>query len=560
MNLRMQNIYKSFGANNVLQNVDFELKSGEICALLGENGAGKSTLMNILGGVIQADKGTITIDGETRKFDSPVDSLDAGIGFIHQELNLINDLTIYENMFITHLIKKGILLDAAKMRDDTAAFFKQMNIDLDPDTMVRDLDTSYKQIVEICRALLQKASIIIMDEPTTSLTDPEIQRVFGMMRTLKEHNVGIIFISHKLGEVMEICDKYTVLRDGNIVSSGMVSETNQRQLAAWMVGHEVQTGTNSQRAGYGNEMLKLEDLSDEHHFHNISLSVHQGEVLGVTGLLGDGRSELFQTVFGAMNEGKYTGKIFLEGKEVHIRDTYEALATGIAYLPRNRKENAILKDMTILDNGSLVILPRISHQGFIDFSRQEELFTEQVAKLRIKMGDKSDAITSLSGGNQQKVVLAKWLMSNPKVLVLDNPTQGVDVGAKEEIYTIIRALATQGVAIIVLSSEAQEIMRVCDRTLIMFHGRMVGEFKGDEMTERDIMFMATGGENADSVVTGADATGDETIGGEAVGTDITGSKTIGGEAMNTDNTGSKTIGGETKGSDTKAKEVEGVKL
>lgn len=498
MNLTMEGIYKSFGANNVLQDVDFTLSTGEICALLGENGAGKSTLMNILGGVLQSDKGSIRLDGSPVVFSSPVDSLDAGIGFIHQELNLINDLTIYENMFLTHLPKKGLFLNAKEMREKTQDLFDKMNIDIDPGTMVRDLDASYKQIVEICRALMQDASIIIMDEPTTSLTDPEIQRVFTMMRSLKEQGVGIIFISHKLGEVMEICDRYTVLRDGSMVAAGLVSETDTKQLAAHMVGHEVVSETIHRENECGEEMLRLEALTDGVNFHNISLSVRKGEVLGVTGLLGDGRSELFQTVFGAMG-GKYTGQIYLDGQPIHMKNTYQALDAGIAYLPRNRKENAILKDMSILDNGSIVQLPKIKQKtGLIDFEKQTELFTKQEEELRIKMGDKYDLITSLSGGNQQKVVLAKWLMSDPKVLILDNPTQGVDVGAKEEIYSIIHRLAEEGVAIIVLSSEAQEIIRVCDRSLVLFHGKKVGEVSGEEMNEHNIMYLATGGNQNES--------------------------------------------------------------
>ena len=499
MNLSMEKICKSFGANNVLTEVNFTLAAGEICALLGENGAGKSTLMNILGGVLPADSGQILLDGRPVSFATPVESLDAGIGFIHQELNLINDLTIYENMFLTHLPRKGMFLDAKQMQRKTRELFERMNIDLDPNTMVRDLDASYKQIIEIGRALLQDASIIIMDEPTTSLTEPEIKRVFAMMRTLKEQGVGIIFISHKLGEVMEICDRYTVLRDGHMVAEGLVSETDTRQLAAHMVGREVNTDTLTRKVELGEEVLSLNNLSDGKHFHEISLSVRAGEILGVTGLLGDGRSELFQSVFGAMGK-KYTGSLKLMGKEQKITSTYQALNAGIAYLPRNRKENAIIKDMSILDNGSIVHLPKlIKNKLFIDFDKQEKLFARQVEDLRIKMGDQYDLITSLSGGNQQKVVLAKWLMSDPKLLILDNPTQGVDVGAKEEIYNIIHRLAEKGVAIIVLSSEAQEIIRVCDRTLVLFHGRQVGQLKGEEMTEHSIMYLATGGNLKESV-------------------------------------------------------------
>ena len=493
----MKKINKSFGANNVLQDVDFSLKTGEICALLGENGAGKSTLMNILGGVLQADSGSISLDGKTVRFATPVDSLDAGIGFIHQELNLINDLTIYENMFLTHLPKKGVFLDAALMQQKTAELFAKMNLDLDPCAMVRDLDASYKQIVEISRALMQDASLIIMDEPTTSLTDPEIQRVFAMMRTLKEQGVGIIFISHKLGEVMEICDRYTVLRDGHMVAEGMVKDTNPKELAEHMVGHEIRTESRKGSGEYGEEMLRLENLSNGKHFHDISLSVRAGEVLGVTGLLGDGRSELFQTVFGAMGR-RYSGTVYLEGKAVQISNTHQALSAGLAYLPRNRKENAILKDMSILDNGSIVHLPKLVKGIFIDEAKQKAQFERQVEELRIKMGDMADLITSLSGGNQQKVVLAKWLMSDPKVLILDNPSQGVDVGAKEEIYGIIHRLAEQGVAIVVLSSEAQEIIRVCDSSLVMYHGRIVGHVSGDDMNEKNIMYLATGGNQTET--------------------------------------------------------------
>jgi ribose transport system ATP-binding protein len=298
---------------------------------------------------------------------------------------------------------------------------------------------------------------------------------------------------------MEICDRYTVLRDGHMVASGQVSDTDPRKLATHMVGREVSTDAFSHTRELGEEVLRLENLSDGKFFHDISLSVRAGEILGVTGLLGDGRSELFQTVFGAMGK-RHFGQIRLMGQNVKITSTNQALEAGIAYLPRNRKENAIIKDMTILDNGSIVHLPKLlKNMFFIDVQKQEAMFARQVEELRIKMGDRLDLITSLSGGNQQKVVLAKWLMSNPKLLILDNPTQGVDVGAKEEIYNIIHRLAEEGVAIIVLSSEAQEIIRVCDRTLVLFHGRQVGELKGDEMTEHSIMYLATGGNQNESV-------------------------------------------------------------
>lgn len=493
MNLSMRGIYKSFGANDVLKSVDFHLSEGEICALLGENGAGKSTLMNILGGVLQPDQGTIALDGAPVQFHTPSQSLDAGIAFIHQELNLINDLPVYENMFIGREIKKKSgLLDHKAMIARTRELFESMSLDIDPLAMVSALDASYKQIVEISRALMMKASIIIMDEPTTSLTDPEIERVFQMLRTLRQQKVGVVFISHKLREVMQICDRYTVLRDGAVVAEGLVRDTSVENLARDMVGHEVRTQARTRNAQLGVEVLRLESLTLEPYYRNVSLSIHAGEVLGVTGLLGDGRSELFRTVFGDM--GHYGGRILVEGKPVVIHSTPQALALGIGYLPRNRKENGIIKDMSILENGTVVTWPRDSKMGFLHSKKIEKDFDDLEKELHIKLGSAKDLIGSLSGGNQQKVVLAKWLDANPKVLVFDNPTQGVDVGAKEEIYDIILKLAEAGVAVIVLSSEAQEIIRVCDRTVVMFHGSVQGELVGDEMNEQAIMRLATGGQ------------------------------------------------------------------
>lgn len=488
----MRGIVKSFGANDVLKSVDFHLSEGEICALLGENGAGKSTMMNILGGVLPADEGTITLDGKPVSFQTPMQSLSAGIAFIHQELNLINDLPVYENMFIGRELKtRFCFLDHTAMIAKTQSLFDKMGIQIDPKAEVRSLDASYKQIVEISRALMMNASIIIMDEPTTSLTDPEIERVFAMMRTLKAQKVGIVFISHKLGEVMEICDRYTVLRDGVMVADGFVKDTTTSDIAREMVGHDVRTQKLSRSGKLGKEVLRLDRLGKEPYFRQISLGVRAGEVLGVTGLLGDGRSELFRTVFGA--EGAYSGTIAIDGQIVPMRSTMQAVKLGIGYVPRNRKENGIIKDMTILENGSIVTWPRLTKYGIIQRIKQLSEFMTQKKELQIKMESEANPISSLSGGNQQKVVLAKWLSARPHLLILDNPTQGVDVGAKEEIYDIILRLADAGVAVVVLSSEATEIIRVCDRALVMFHGNIRAEISGDMMTEHEIMRLATGG-------------------------------------------------------------------
>jgi len=491
MNVEMRGIWKAFGANVVLKDVAFSLKGGEICALIGENGAGKSTMMNILGGVLPADAGELLLDGKPVVFHTPAESLGAGIGFIHQELNLINDLAVYENMFIGRELKqKNGLLDAQRMIQETQAVFDKLDLDMDPKTMVRNLDASYKQIVEIARALMMNASIIIMDEPTSSLTVPEIERVFEMMRVLKGHGVGIIFISHKLKEVMQICDRYTVLRDGKKVAEGAVSDVTTDDLARFMVGHDIRTMALQRERDTAHEVLRADGLTDRKNFRDISFSVRAGEVLGITGLLGDGRSELFQAIIGAGSD--YSGQIYYEGKPLKVCSTTQAVDYGIGYLPRNRKENGIIKDLNILENGSVVTWPRLAKFGFINRQRQNREFDEQVKGLQIKLERKTDLITNLSGGNQQKVVLAKWLSTHPRLLILDNPTQGVDVGAKEEIYDIILDLADEGVAIIVLSSEALEIIRVCDRALVMYHGALQGEVSGEKMNEHDIMRLATG--------------------------------------------------------------------
>lgn len=492
MIVEMKNIRKNFGSNEVLRDVSFTLQGGEICALLGENGAGKSTLMNILGGVHFKDAGTILCDGKEITFDLPAESQAAGIAFVHQELNLINDLPIYENMFIGRELKtKWGSLDLERMIEETKQIFKQMNVHLDPKKMVRDLDSSYKQIVEICRAMMTKASIIIMDEPTTSLTDQETERVFAMMNTLKEHNVGIVFISHKLNEVIKVCNRYAVLRDGKLVSKGNVSDVTTDKLAHDMVGYDVRTAPLLRNKKLGEEIIRVERLTSEQRFSDVNFSVRAGEIVGFTGLLGDGRSDLFQAVFGA--EGYTAGKIYIEDKEIKISSTFQAIKQGIAYLPRNRKENAIIKDLNIIENASVATWPMFSKHGILNTEEHIKTFEQQRKSLRLKMGDLTDRINSLSGGNQQKVILAKWLATNPKLLILDNPTQGVDVGAKEDIYDIILKLSEENIAVVVLSSEATEIIRICDRSYVMFHGVIQGELAGEDLSEHTIMHLATGG-------------------------------------------------------------------
>ena len=496
MKLAVRGITKSFGGGNVLDAVDFEIRGGEICALLGENGAGKSTLMNIIGGVIRADAGEILLDGKKTAFPNPAASQKAGIAFIHQELNLVNDLTVYENIFLGDYHKKGIFIDKSRMIRETAELFRRLGIAVSPETMVSELDASYKQMVEIARSLHKDASLIIMDEPTASLTGAETERVFGIMQKLKERGIAMIFISHKLDEVMRICDRYTVLRNGKAVNSGNIADVSANELAAFMVGHSVNGESKPERTLCSDGILRLDSLSDGKTFNNISLSLRRGEVLGVTGLLGDRRSEIFGTVFGIYGKN-YTGKITLDGKEIHPSSPHEAVCEGIAYVPKNRKENGIIADMSVIDNGTAVTLSQYKRAGFLDRAKQKAVFERHIEDLKIKTSNAENLITTLSGGNQQKVVLAKWLTASPKVLILDNPTQGVDIGAKEEIYSIITSLAESGIGIIVLSAEGQEIVRLCDRAIVLRHGHIAAELHGDGINEKTMMIYASGADKGD---------------------------------------------------------------
>ncbi len=491
MTLSMTGIDKSFGANKVLRGVDFSVGAGEIRALIGENGAGKTTLMNILGGVLSPDAGTVALDGKPVLFAIPRDSLDAGIAFIHQELNLVNDLNVYENLFIGRELKKGIRLDKKAMTARAREVLLKLNVELDPAAPLSELDASYKQIIEIARALIFNARLIIMDEPTTSLTEVEIARVFDMMRAVKEAGVSIVFISHKLKEVLTVCDTFTVLRDGEVAMGGDVKDVTERGLARWMVGHEVRTEKLQRDVRIGAEALRVEKLSRGRAFRDISFSLRAGEILGFTGLLGDGRSELFQSIFGLTPDR--TGVLFVGGKRSAMRSTTEAYEAGLGYVPRNRKENGIIKDMSVLENGSIVTLRQRRRMGFLAHRRILADMEKNVRDLSIKVSDLDALITSLSGGNQQKVVLAKWLSAAPRVMIFDNPTQGVDVGAKEEIYDIILRLSESGVAVAILSSEAQEVIRLCDRAYVMYHGEIRGELAGEGLNEQNIMLLATGG-------------------------------------------------------------------
>ncbi len=490
--LAMTEISKSFAGHSALQRVDFSLEPGEIHALIGENGAGKTTLMNILGGVLQPDEGKIVLGGSPVLIPSPAASKRLGIGFIHQELNLVNDLRVYENFFLGAELRTRVgFLDTEAMCARTAEILSQLDVRIDPREMVGALDASYKQVVEIGRALHQKVRILIMDEPTTSLTGHEISHLFSVMKSLRQQGVAVIFISHKLKEILTICDSYTVLRDGRVAASGKVAGTgvSEEDLARLMVGREMAVEQFFVPRPLGDVVLRTERLSCDGLFRDVSFSLRRGEILGFTGLVGDGRTELFESIFGSR---RYQGTVLVDGAARSLTHPEKALAVGIGLAPKNRKENALIKDFSVRANATIAHLRSFLRGPFLDSGRERRRAMEHVKNLNIKVSSVAMPITSLSGGNQQKVVLAKWIEAGSRIMILDNPTQGIDVGAKAEIYHLIMRMAGEGKSIIILSSEVPEILKVCDRVAVMYHGEIFAILDRAEATEETVMLYATG--------------------------------------------------------------------
>lgn len=489
--MMMKNIDKSFNGVSVLKNVSLKVEKGEIHALLGENGAGKSTLMNILGGVHLPDNGSVYIDGEQVKMLNPRISQEQGISFIHQELNIVADLKVYENMFLgSELRNKVGFLKVEEMCRETHDVMATLGVDIDPKEYVRNLDTSYKQLIEIAKALLRKSRLIIMDEPTTSLAEHEVNRLFELMRSLKQSGVSIIYISHKLKEIKTVCDSYTVLRDGELVGTGSMERENPETITKLMVGKAISQERFVHDNPFGPVIMEVKNLTSEGLFNDINFTLQQGEILGFTGLAGDGRTELFESLFGYRK--KYSGEVRIKGELVKIDHPRKALKAGIGFVPKNRKENAIIKDLSVIHNMSLSSIGNFESSGFLRDNLEKERFQYYKEALNIKVHNPQITIDKLSGGNQQKVVIAKWLEANTDILIFDNPTQGIDVGAKQEIYQEIVTLSEQGKAVIVLSSEAPEIIKICHSINVMYQGEITARFDGKSANEEEIMQYATG--------------------------------------------------------------------
>ncbi|AOA02913.1 sugar ABC transporter ATP-binding protein [Carnobacterium maltaromaticum] len=492
MEVIMKNIYKAFGTNAVLEGVNFDTHGGEIHALMGENGAGKSTMMNILTGMHKKDQGTILINGKEHSYTNPKEAEEHGVSFIHQEMNTWPQMTVLENLFIGKEMKNKIgFIRSKEMKTLALKTFKELGITMDLDADVQTLSVGQQQMIEIAKALMTDCQVLIMDEPTAALTDREIRMLFKIIQHLKTKEVAIIYISHRMEEIFEISDRITVMRDGMTVDTTLTKETNVDDVVRKMVGREISDYYPKKNAEIGETVFEVKNLSGTSGFENISFSVKSGEIVGFSGLMGAGRTEIMRGIFGI--DPISQGEIFLEGKKVQLKNPSTAIKAGVGFLTENRKEEGLVLDFSIKDNISLPSIDEFRVRGLIDTKTEDEFVQLLMKRLTVKAQNEDISAGSLSGGNQQKVVLAKWIGIGPKVLILDEPTRGVDVGAKREIYQLMNELAERGVAIVMVSSDLPEVLGVSDRILVVHEGKIAGELNRTEATQEKIMNLATGG-------------------------------------------------------------------
>lgn len=487
--LNMSGIYKAFSGVSVLSGVELHVNVGEIHALLGENGAGKSTLMNILSGSYTADAGTVTFDGADITGSSIKQIEDAGIAFVHQELNLFNDLLAYENIFLgAEETTPWGSLKKRDMANKAAELFERLGVDIDPYALVDDLKPSEKQLLEISRALFRNAKLLILDEPTASLNTDEVEHMFQIVRGLRDKGTSFIFVSHKMPEIFELCDTYTVLRNGKFIANGNISDTTPREVTNLLVGAALSDRDAYEPRELGEEMLRVEHFSGEG-FADVTFTARRGQIIGLTGLKGCGSSELMQGLFGIHHPSG--GNVEVCGKKLHGGSIHEAMGAGIAMLPADRKENSVIPDMSLLENMYLSEHVLSARSFAINTKCENERFEKYGKLLNIKANSSADNINSLSGGNQQKVFLARWLNTDAQVLLLDNPTQGIDVGAKSEIYHLILDLARKGKTVIINTLEIPELREVADVCYVLYEGRVVKELAHDEINEQTVMLYST---------------------------------------------------------------------
>lgn len=486
----MKNISKSFPGVKALDHVNFELRSGEVMALLGENGAGKSTLMKILSGVYTRDEGTMEIFGREYGNLTPKQAQEAGVAIIHQELNMCKHLSVTENMFLAREIKGKLSLNNAKMEAEAKRILDDLKIDLDPRQTVGDLPVSKQQMVEIAKALSVNAKILIMDEPTSALTAKEIDDLFRIIRKLKDEGCGIVYISHRLEELQHIVDRVTIMRDGQYITEGNFKDMTMEQIIANMVGREIKEQFPRVECKKGKKVFEVKNLNAGKLVRNINFSAYEGEIIGFAGLMGAGRTETTRAIFGV--DEKESGEIYVDGKEVKINCPMDAIKNGVVLAPEDRKKDGLCTKLSIRQNLALPNLDLICNRfGVINSRKEEKLCEKAVSDLLIKTPNVDIDSGNLSGGNQQKVVVGKWLARNSRVVIFDEPTRGIDVGAKVEIYNLMNDLKKQGIAVIFVSSEMPEVMGIADRIIVMCDGRITGEVMARETTQNEILKMAT---------------------------------------------------------------------
>lgn len=489
--LEFQGINKSFVGVKVLQDISFGIKKGEIHALLGENGAGKSTLMKILSGAYSKDSGQITWEGKAVDIKNTVDSERLGIAIIYQELNLIPELTVAENIYLNRQPRKYGLVSWEKLYKDAENAIKQINVELNPKAVVSSLSVAQQQMVEIAKAISLNSKLLIMDEPTSTLTDAETKKLFEVIKNLKEKGITIIYISHRMEEIFSICDSFTVMRDGVYIAGGNIKDVDTDKIIEYMVGRSLSQIFPQRNNKIGNVVLEAEHIANDVEVKDVSFSLKKGEILGFAGLVGAGRTETLKAVFGADKRAR--GSVKINGKKVSIRSPQAAIRQGIGFLPEDRKKEGLVTELPVLDNIVMAKMENSMTKGFFSMSKAVNICRHYVKSLLIKTPSEKQKAKFLSGGNQQKVVLAKWLNCNPDIIVLDEPTRGIDVNAKMEIYHIIVNLAEQGKSIVLISSEMQEIIGLCDRVYVMYEGRVTGVLDKEKLTQQQIMHYATGG-------------------------------------------------------------------
>ena len=491
MKIEMKDIYKSFGKNDVLKGVDFTLNDGEIHALVGENGAGKSTLMNILSGVLSKDKGEILIDGKEVDISDTNVAKKYGISFIHQELSDWPELTVMDNIFMNNEIKNGIFLDKAKMRKRCIELLERFDLDINPKTKVSELSVGQRQMMEIAKANLNKVNVLILDEPTSALTNNEIDKLFKLIKRLRDKNVSMIYISHRMEEIFSLTNKITVMRDGKSVSVMDTNKTDEREVVSYMVGRDIGDFYPEMDAEISDVKIELKNFNREGFFKDINIKAKKGEVLGISGLMGAGRTEIMRSVFGL--DPKDSGEVFIDGKKIEIKNPADAIKNKIGFVTENRQEEGLILDESIRENISLLNFDKFSKNSFIDKAKEKNLSDNLVDSFKVKTQSSESKISDLSGGNQQKVVFAKWYAIGPEILILDEPTKGVDVGAKREIYDLIKELTKKAVSIILISSDLPELISLSNRIYVIHEGKIQGELLKKDASQEKIMTLATGG-------------------------------------------------------------------